>query len=147
MITSGLVLHICVGALLIFKPQRIKKIEYEMEARTDDNRMMKNTSNVLTQQKSVKDITAKLFSNIQFTLFLFNLAVFEFSNSVVYTHILAYAQSRGISSSLGKVIISALGLSSLIGRIVLSMLSQQTWVNTIILHTLITFTGGKSFID
>ena len=147
MISSGLVLHICVGALLILKPHETGKmenrIEYEMETKTHDDRIMKNTKTAIGQQISVKHITAKLFTNIQFILFLFNLVVFEFGNSVVYTHILAYAQSRGISSSLGKVMISALGLSSLIGRIVLSILSQQTWVDTIILYTIVVCTAGK----
>ena len=97
----------------------------------------------LPQNHSVKHLTATVLSNIHFILLLINAAMFLFGTGVVFTHIMAFTQSQGISSSLGSMMISVLGLSALLGRIGLGMLSQLPWLDTIILYTVAVFIEGN----
>ena len=86
---------------------------------------------------------ATLFANVHFNLLLVSDVVFLFGGSVMYTHIMAYAESQGISSSLGRLMISLLGFSSIFGRIVLGLLSQHPKIDTVVLYIITVVTSGK----
>lgn len=62
---------------------------------------------------------------------------------MVFTHILSFVESEGVSESSGKSMVTVIGGAALAGRIGLSGLSQLSWVNTIILYTVAVFLCGK----
>ena len=159
MISSGLVLHICVGAMLLMGPSKntySQTMEYESETEHNkhptDRNAEKETSGPTNQinydskaEKSAKQMAFTLFSNPSFIFLVCNCFAFQFGNAVVYTHIVAFAASESIDESLRNTLVSALGLSSLISRVVLSMLSQHPRINTIILYTTIVVICGKLY--
>ena len=102
-----------------------------------------NSKISLSDNHSVKHLTATVLSNIHFKLLLINAAMFLFGTGVVFTYIMAFTQSQGISSSLGSMMISVLGLSALLGRIGLGMLSQLPWLDTIVLYSVTVFIEGN----
>ena len=163
MISSGLVLHLCVGALLVTGPSQNKhsKVqEYKTETETEhhnEHPTDRNATNgsagpthILFRdseiENSARQMTFTLFSNTNFVFLLCNCFAFEFGNAVVYTYIVAFAASEGVHQSLGNILVSTLGLSSLIGRVVLSILSQHPRTNTIILYTTVLAICGNFFI-
>ena len=161
MISSGLVLHICVGAMLLMGPSKntySQTMEYESETEHNkhptDRNAEKETSGPTNQinydskaEKSAKQMAFTLFSNPSFIFLVCNCFAFQFGNAVVYTHIVAFAASESIDESLGNTLVSALGLSSLISRVVLSVLSQHPRINTIILYTTIVVLTISRCID
>ena len=69
--------------------------------------------------------------------------MFLFGSSIVFTHIIAYAESQGISATLAKVMVTLLGVSSLLGKIGLGFISQKDGVNTILLYIVAVFISGE----
>ena len=149
-ISSGLLLHICVAAMLLMKPKpdRKNRIFREIKLEIPDklNKEMETNSEyskTILINQSVKFITHSIFSNFQFIVLLLNIFMFLFGSAVVFTHITAFAESEGISASFSNMMISALGLFSILGRICLSSLSQLPWINTIWLYIFAVFFCGK----
>ena len=97
-----------------------------------------------TAEEGLKEQTKNIFTNPYFALLLVNGAMFLFGSSVVFTHIIAYAESQGISPALGRAMVSLLGVASLVGKIFLGLVSQQKQVNTIMLYTAAVFISGKT---
>ena len=162
MISSGLVLHICVGALFVMDPSQnqqskvmeceIKKGKEDSEHAIDGNAEAKSvgTANLILgdtkTENSAAQMTFALFSNPSFIFLLCNCFAFQFGNAVVYTHIVAFAASEGVHQSMANVLVSALGLSSLFSRVILSALSQHPRINTVILYTtVIVICGNTSY--
>ena len=87
--------------------------------------------------------TKETFKNFYFLLLLLNGALFLFGSSIVFTHIIAYAESQGISATLAKVMVTLLGVASLLGKIGLGFISQKDGVNTILLYIAAVFTSGE----
>ena len=96
--------------------------------------------------ESLKEQTKNIFTNPYFALLLINGAMFLFGSSVVFTHIIAYAESQGISPALGRAMVSLLGVASLVGKICLGLVSQQKQVNTVMLYIAAVFISGKSVL-
>ena len=149
MIESGLLLHMCVGAMLIMKPHHPKPLR---NLRGNDHKELTVRNGMKTQmtskpdfkrQDSVRSMTGSVLCNFNFILLMINSWMFVFGVGVVYTHILAFVESQGILPSLGNMMISAIGLSSLIGRILLSSLSQHPKINTHVLYVIAVFFCGK----
>ena len=152
MITSGLLLHMCVCAMLIMKPYQPKSqrtlkdqkdftVEKQEKTKIPDDK--KNRPVDINPNESVKYLTASVLSNLHFILLLINTTMFLFGTAVVFTHLIAFAESQGISPSLGNMMISTLGFCALIGRIGLSSLSQHPKINTIMLYIVAVFLSGK----
>ncbi len=103
----------------------------------------KSLSDTETQGKtSVVHTTRKILTNGHFLLLLLNSVMLLFGIAVVFTHIIAFAESQGFSSAFGSTMVSVLGGSALVGRVALSSLSQQPWINSVVLHALAVFTCG-----
>ena len=68
-------------------------------------------------RKSAKQQSLEILCNPCFILLLANIFLFLFGCSVVFTHIIAFAESQGISSSLGRVLVSILGGAGITGRL------------------------------
>ena len=150
-ISSGLLLHICVAAMLLVKPEPVQhkivfqetKLEFPDKLKNKDvEKNNEYNKSVLTDQ-SVKSITHSIFSNLHFILLMLTTFKFLFGTAVVFTHIMAFAESEGISASFGNMMVSALGLFSILGRVGLSSLSQLPWISTLWLYSFAVFFCGK----
>ena len=97
-----------------------------------------------TTEEGLKEQTKNILTNPYFALLLVNGSMFLFGSSVVFTHIIAYAESQGISPALGRAMVSLLGVASLAGKICLGFVSQQKSVNTVMLYIAAVFISGKS---
>ena len=62
---------------------------------------------------------------------------------MVFTHIAAYAESQGISTSLGRALVSVIGGGALIGKIGLGVLSQIPCTDTFVLYIVAVALRGK----
>ena len=149
-ISSGLLLHMCVSAMLLVEPQPEKHNsifqETKLEIPDKTNGIMTNhneDNKKIVIHQSVKSMTLSIFSNLHFILLMLNTFMFLFGTAVVFTHIMAFAKSEGISASFSNVMVSALGLFSILGRVGLGSLSQLPWINTIWLYIFGVFFCGN----
>lgn len=149
-ISSGLLLHMCVSAMLLVEPQPEKQDSIFRETKLEipdktNGRVTNNNeySKTIVIHQSVKSMTLSIFSNLHFILLMLNTFMFLFGTAVVFTHIMAFAKSEGISASFSNVMVSALGLFSILGRVGLGSLSQLPWINTIWLYIFGVFFCGN----
>ena len=98
-------------------------------------------------RKSVKQQYLEILCNPCFILVLVNIFLFLFGCSVVFTHIIAFAESQGISSSLGRVLVSILGGAGIAGRLGLSTLSLMPCTNTFVICIAAVSVTGKPFVS
>ena len=61
--------------------------------------------------------------------------LFCFGQSVIYTHIFAFAFTHGVPSHICSSFISIVGISSIFGRILLGMISQHPLINITVLYS------------
>ena len=99
----------------------------------------------IKQNQTTFHMTVTLFSDVHFVLLLISGCVFFFGAAVVYTHLIAFAKSQGMSSPLRNVMISLIGFMSLLGRITLGMLSQHPKISTMVVYTVAMFLSGNNF--
>ena len=161
MITSGLVLHICVGAMLVDRtptkrnhnkhkehldPSSFKceTIDTKQKETAVNNNNSKTTT--VVEKESARHITAVLFTNPSFLLYMTSNILFHGGAAIVYTHATAYTVAQGHSTSFGSMVISAIGFSMLVGRILLGLLIQAPWVNAILLYAVCLLMCGKYVI-
>ena len=157
LITSGLLSHICIGAMLIMPTPQKKTIDLVIDE-TDNSRFKGKTdlpeppNHDLTheiyeampvEKDSAKYITSILITNYHFLLLLMSTWMLHGGSAVVFTHIMAFAQSQGKTASFGSMMISAIGFSMLIGRILLGLLLQAPRVNAILLYMASVLICGK----
>ena len=110
-----------------------------------NNHQSKNDGKMIL---NMKQKTTALLCNVNLTLTLINSAMFLFGLSVVFTHIAAYAESQGVSPSLGRALVSVLGGAGLAGRIGLSAMSNIPCTNTFGLYiAAVALTGNYSIGD
>ena len=95
-----------------------------------------------TVKKSVKEKLKLLYTNVSFVLLLISLSMFLFGTSIVFTHILPYAESENVSSSIGLLLVSVLGGAGLAGKIGLGAIAQLPRVNPIVLYIIAVFLCG-----
>ena len=98
-------------------------------------------------RKSAKQQSLEILCNPCFILVLVNIFLFLFGCSVVFTHIIAFAESQGISSSLGRVLVSILGGAGIAGRLGLSTLSQMPCTNTFVIYIAAVSLTGKPLVS
>ena len=144
LITSGLLLNMCVCAMLIIKPRdQILKGNNCAKSKLMQESSISQNAQIVTEKKDSFEMLVSLFSNTYFILMFISDCVFMFGVAIMYTHFMAFAESQGVSSSLRSLIISLIGFSSLLGRIALGMLSQHPNINTIMLYIAAVFPSGK----
>ena len=161
--TSGLLLHNCICAMLIFKPvKKIIKDDFALDHNISANSLNTAQENddtktnfKSTKKKSTEDqvtmipaqkMASMLFSNINFDLLLAVHMTFMFGLAVMYTHLLAFAKTEGISASLRSLMISVVGMASFLGRITLGALGQLPSVNNVVLYIAAILATGGCFI-
>ena len=86
-----------------------------------------------------------LFSNLNFNLLLIAHVALLFGLAVMYTHLLAFAKTEGMSEYVRSLMISLLGLFSLFGRIGLGALGQLPCMNIVVLYITAILATGKCF--
>ena len=84
-----------------------------------------------------------LYKDVYFILMLISFVMFHLGISVVYTHLLPFAESENTSSSVGLVMVSLLAGAGLIGKIALGAIAQSPWVNPIVLYVVAVLLCGK----
>ena len=147
LLSSGVMLQVCVGSMLIVGSNESKPSEFHhhkdgLYITNMDNKSMK----IRTTKDGAMHLTTELLVNFHFLLLLINTVMFFFGASVMYTHVLAYAKFRGTSQSIGVWLMSVFAVSTVLGRIVLSVISQHPRVSTIWVYVLATFLCGKLLI-
>ena len=65
-------------------------------------------------EDSIKVITKQILMKVNFALFLLCTVLFLFGCAVIFTHVPAFAESRGVSRSFGNLLVSAIGFSLVI---------------------------------
>ena len=75
--------------------------------------------------KKVRESIKLLYKNVYFILLLISLVAFHLGISVVYTHLLPFAESQHMSSSVGLLMVSLLAGAGLIGKIALGAIAQS----------------------
>ena len=139
-----MLLNICVCAMLIIKPKDKRRPKTRKRTSSKQSSEITTIDYTLAKpQKSSLQLAVTLFRNVHFILLLINNSVFYFGIAVIFTHLMAFAESRGVSPALRSLLISLLGLSSLTGRLALGLLGQHHKVNTIILYIIAVFSTGK----
>ncbi len=96
LVTAGLVLHVCVAAMLVLPIKKHKT-----------NSLKKKPRRVFIEH------SGNIFKNKSFLLLCVNTVFLEVTASVVYTHIAAYAESEGHSSDVGNLLITVLGIATI----------------------------------
>ena len=92
----------------------------------DDKRKIRIKAKRETKvRKSIKDKLKMLYTNVSFVLLMISLAMFLFGTSVVFTHILPYAVSENISSSVQLLLVSILRCSAFVGKLALGAINQS----------------------
>ena len=150
MITSALMLHMCACAMLIMRSRNNQREEIS-KSKPIQETIKTDVHNPevadLSSDESTLKIIACLFSNFHFDLLLINAASVISGAAVVYTQVVAYAESQGISPSLGRLIVSLVGLSNLIGKLSLSALSQHPRIYSIVLYLAAGAVAGELFLS
>ena len=150
LISSGIVLHICVGAMLIIKSPR-KKVKRKSINQPKDLKEKQETNddgrNIPKTKNDIGYITSRIFSNWHFIILMLNTAMLHTGAAMVYTHIMAFAKSLGLSDSFGSVLISVIGFSNLVGRILTGLLTQAPVVNAVVLYTFLMSVCGKFLFE
>ena len=95
-------------------------------------------------RESIKAKYKLLYKNINFILMLISLIMFSLGISVMYTHLLPFAVSQNMSSSVGLLMVSLLAGAGLIGKIALGAIAQSPRVNAIVLYIVAVFLCGMS---
>ncbi len=160
MITSGLMLNLCVGAMLIF-PQRtttdknanVEDLVYVLS--DEELNGMKQSSQTTHDKDECHDTDTKnnCASFITMTieiirrpavLIMFTSTFFFLAGTaVVYCHLLVYAEYQGVSRNMGSLMISCLGICSFAGRLGLSTMSQQPCTDTVLLYIIAILITGQ----
>ena len=94
-------------------------------------------------RESIKAKYKLLYKNVYFILLLISLVAFHLGISVVYTHLLPFAESENTWPSIGLLMISLLAGANLIGKIALGAIAQSPWVNPIVLYIVAVILCGK----
>ena len=118
------------------------------EPQNDNNKKVRIKAKRNTKvRKSIREKLKILYTNMSFVLLMISLAMFLVGKSIVFTHILPYAVSENISSSVRLLLVSILGCSALVGKLALGAFAQLPRVNPIVLYiTAICLSGMTSFL-
>ena len=140
LITSALTLNVCVLGLIIRSLNRmdgtnksIHDVEYAK---------VKQIPDVTGKEKYTKsqlDVTVKhrcpaIFQNPMLWCIHINIILFCFGQSIVFTHVAAFAVSHGFSQLTSSSFISVLGITGVIGRLLLGVLCNFSCINAHILY-------------
>ena len=141
MITSGLVLNTCVGAMLIMNPTHSRPLPTKVST-TETNNNNSQQQHVQQQPISVKQQTVTLLRDPRIIATCACSFLYLSGLSVVFTHVAAYAGSHGHSPTLGRALLSALGAAALTGKVGLAAITQMPCSNTfVVFTTAVTLTG------
>ena len=119
LITSAITLHIVAAGAIIRDPQPAKQV-------SNNNKMDKKT---LEETQRTQESVWASFRYPHYWIVHINTILFCLGFSVFFTHLIAYAESVGISSQDSAALISAHGLAGLGGRIGLGLLASRQQVN------------------
>ena len=149
-ITGGLTLHLCVAAMLIFKPIK-RKDQVPTNENTLKNGISVSKGKIKYSQHESKHLSTfqqmKTLTQQQNYIFIFlNMFLIYAGFYLACTHIVAYAEYHGASSFTAGVMASTLGFCNLAGRLGLSLLSQHPEINTIYLHSISTLILGNIYL-
>ncbi len=150
LITSGMTLHVCVFGSLIGPD-----VNESANRKTEPGR-----KTVSLQRRVSVQPTSKCHSFVRCHYWLLHVHVFliNFTQSILYTHIIAHAQYSGHSHAFSTSLVSIVGLSQLAGRIIHGVVIHHPSVNVkgyyVICYLLVTvsvivvalFTTVTSFI-
>ncbi len=134
LITSGLVAHVCCVAALIVQPHIIKKKrkislppqepalpQESVPSQITQKVKEEDPSSFTANPKNREEITSlkttwrqfrTIFSNLYFILVCVVIGFLLFSSSVGFTHLIAYAESEGLSSDWANEIATMAGVGS-----------------------------------
>ena len=141
MLSSGILLHICVFAMIIGCRQKppIKKDTSKSYSKDMDKTYTDTHEEILA---SPKDLILQLLKNMNFNWLSVSTFGGYFGLSIFITHAVAFVESQMYSTSVASMVVSAFGIAGLIGRLTFSAIMQHPKVNEIALYTLTLFLMG-----
>ncbi len=139
--TGGLTLHLCVAAMLVFKPIPKENINLESKEVVEVRKEYINKHNL-----PITVLMKQVVSDFKFQCLLLNTFLLCTGSYMASYHVLAYALHHGIQPYVAGAMLSVLGFCNLAGRLALSLLIQHPRVNTIYVHALSTCITGKKYI-
>ena len=144
LITSGLTMNICVCGFIIRITSSVlsrKDLKHENYI-SDDlvNNTNLSTMEITTQEKLALDRkynfedNKSMWTNPLYWSLHINIILFCFGQSIVFTHIAAFAISKGFTQLQSSSLISVIGVSNTIGRIILGIIANIPQVSVNLLH-------------
>ena len=100
MITAGLVLQMCVVAMLV------SPVTNSQEEKSSKDTMETSKTDCLGQSRMI-------WGNKYFLLLGINTMFLEVTASIAYTHIAAYGQDEGLSEDMSNLLITVLGICTI----------------------------------
>ena len=158
-ITSGLMLNLCVGAMLIIPqkmvPDKNANTKEPNDMPSSENKKLKESSNEVTNDDkevehncgSFLTMTLEIIKRPPVVIMFISTIFFLAGTAVVYTHLLVYAEYQGVPKAIGTLMISCLGVSALAGRLGLSAMSQQHCTDTVLLYIMAIFITGTYCVE
>ncbi len=98
MLTSGMMAQVCIGAMLLTSPPKRFKAETSAHKKESNAKI----------SDFVKE-TKLLVKNSSYILHCIAAALHMFCGGVVFTHVVAYSESEGVSTSFSNAIVTAIG--------------------------------------
>ena len=126
------------------QPKAKPKVKSKPDRTTSDVDNMEHTLAPRTDIAEPKQrfLIAKMFTNHHYVLLCVNSLCAIFGQSVVYTHLVAYSQSLGISEYKSALLISTIGVCNIIGRLLFVIVERLTKWNALIFHIFSYITAG-----
>ncbi len=97
MLTSGMMLQVCIGAMLLTSPPNV----YKTDKSTKESKSDGNLTTLWRESKL-------LLRNWRFILHCISAALHLFCAGTMYTHVVAYVESEGLSSSFSNTVVTAI---------------------------------------
>ena len=152
LITSALTMNICVCGFII----RITNCIPSEEVLKQDvyvNDILVTDANFPATENSIQEKAAldkesdskekhSMWTNPIYWCLHINIILFCFGQSIVFTHIAAFAISKGFTQLQSSSLISVLGVSNTTGRILLGIVATIPRVNVNILHIVLIILSG-----
>ncbi len=110
LITSGIMAHVCCVAALLVPPHIICKDTEKVESKSNSKNAGSDTETDSSVKTSVK--LKAIFGNTYFILVCLVVCTLLFSSSVGFTHLIAFAESEGLSSHWTNMLETMAGLGS-----------------------------------
>ena len=118
LITGGFTLNLCVCGALMRQPRSGVAVDAGNPEEIDSTKRDRSTSpeGSVHQNRCLTLFNLHIFANISYLLLCLNNFFLLFGISIVYVHLTAYSETKGVGKDSAAMLISAVGISNFFGR-------------------------------